>query len=115
MNVNQYLPDNDVFEDMKLLAEIDNKIELHSLRKKTNNLIDDDLALGVNWFDPTKPNFVDPTKDSSTKYIIVLLVNKFEKKMFVWVNPRNYSANIPGGRPKALEPPEYAASARSPR
>jgi len=73
------------------------------------DIIDPSLVKGRNFFDPTRDDFIDPNTDSNTRLVIMCLVDKYTKTIFVMLNKQPYRYWLPGGKPKIIEPADRAA------
>ena len=107
---------NKNFEDSMLLSKINtseaviyeypsNTVAGHYNKVQIDaDIIDRNLIKGRNFFDPRKPNFIDPNTNSKNRLLIICLVDKFTKSIFVMLNNKRYRYWLPGGRPKIIEP-----------
>ncbi len=96
-------------DDAKLLQAITTALDKKSSSSgveivPTSPLIDPTLAKGLNWYDKTRPDYINPLEPSRTRWVVVLFVNRYDKKMLVVrcsSNPRFF--DLPGGTPYVFE------------
>lgn len=95
-------------------AEEENVIEkIHKETKKKDyneTIIDPKLAKNKNYYNPyIKETYIDPRTNCTQRFVLFALVNKFNKKIFVFPTYRKNIFVIPGNYPKIFENTQNAA------
>lgn len=108
---------NKNFQDLKILSEIDggisDTITYEGAEKKQNDvnetIIDYKLAKGKNYYNPYLDNYINPKTLSNDRLVLIALIDKFSKKVFILPTYSYNRYTIPGGRPYIFENSENAA------
>jgi len=107
---------NDQFEDMTLLSKIDTSEVIHHLSVNDEDIfidtaiVDLKLAEKINWYDPTREDWVNPNQDSKKRIVFFTLIDKFSKRVLVMKYPNDKRGfYCLGGRPKIFESADHAA------
>lgn len=102
---------NKNFEDSMLLSKINtSEAVIYEYPSKNrivridSDLIDRNLVKGRNFFNPERDDFIDVNTQSKNRLVIVCLVDKFNKSVFVILNRKSKNFWLPGGKPKIIEP-----------
>lgn len=129
VNVQKTMPNQDFdlvqfnknFEDMQLLSRIKTTDEdvvfpvenpLGCYTSFPESLVDPKLSHGYNWKFMDKPEYINPSLPSETRFIIIVLVDKFTKKLAICLSHTNsqHTYWIPGGTPYVFENGRKAAT-----
>lgn len=111
MNLDEF---HQTFEDLKLMSEINTCVEItpssipedrtkiQKFKLGDDDEIDMKLADGKNWYNPFEDNYINPKQLDPYRVTLLVLINKFTKKLLV-IAPPYQTYYIPGGKPKIFE------------
>ncbi len=101
---------NNNFENMTLISKLDTSEHVTwNNSGRFQNIVDPKLSFGINWYNMYEENYVDPMQDSVDRLSLLVLLDKFHKKILIVKVNDKHLFFIPGGRPKIFETSENAA------